>query len=114
MAWDERDPELDYLLSMALEWHDDVLLCPCKCGHYAVDTLDDDADGWYEVDDSTICNARAAMDDYQRETKGEIEPGMLLRIVDAREKAPSRQQKHPDQRHVPASTVRTKPDEALA
>lgn len=91
-----RDDGLDFLLTMALEVHDQDLLCPCGCGEYRVDSHDPDADGWYEPDDSTICYARSAMSSFQKENP-ELDPGTLLRVVDVRrEQAPSRKQHHTD------------------
>lgn len=79
-----RDPELDFLLTMALEIHDTELLCSCGCGQYVEDSRDDDADGYYEVDDSNICYARAAIVRYEKDAGDSAEPGTMLRVYDTR------------------------------
>jgi|SRR5690625_4578256 len=79
-----RDADLDFLLTMALDIHDNDLLCSCGCGFYRVDAHDDDADGWFKPDDSTICYARAAIEQYQREEANDAEAGTLITIVDER------------------------------
>ena len=74
-----RDPDLDFLLTMALELHD-ADLCECGCGHYRDICQSDDMDGGYEVvDDEVVCHAKAAMDVYRREVgKREVEDGALV------------------------------------
>lgn len=40
-------------------------------------------DGWYDIDDSTVDYAVAAMEDYRKNNKN-IEPGTQLRVVNTR------------------------------
>jgi len=89
-----RDPEIDYLLTMALDIHDKDLLCSCGCGFYRVDSHAEDADGWFEVADDAICFARAAVEVFQ-EDNPDLEPGTLIRVVDTRiAEAPVRTQRN--------------------
>lgn len=75
-----RDPELDYLLTQALELHDESL-CECGCGHYADVCQSDEADGMVRiVDDEVVCHVRAALDEYRADEGRRPEPGALLRI----------------------------------
>lgn len=106
-----RDAYLDYQLTIALDIHDNDLLCPCGCGFYTVDAHDPDSEGWYEVDDSTICNARAASAQYEKEDGQDAEPGTLITVVDAREREAQRQ-KLPADRYTRPVTTGPK-DEAL-
>lgn len=97
-----RDPELDFVLAMAVDIHDTDLLCPA-CGGYAAD-CQGDAEGEFVVDDNTICYASAARQSWEKEAGEHVEPGTLIRLVDLRrEKAPSRNQFDPHrQPTVPA------------
>ena len=59
--------------------------CPNGKSHYADEAWDDDADGWFEVDDSTVCQACAALERWQREhDTHRPEPGTLVRVKDMR------------------------------
>src|SRR5699024_271505 len=99
-----RDAYLDFLLTMALDVHDNDLLCPCGCGFYADDTLDPDSDGWYGVDDSVICSARAANTEYQKNDAQDAEPGTLITVVDERKTEAQRQKLPADRYTRPAAT----------
>lgn len=55
-------------------------------------------DGWFEVDDSLVDYAAAAMEDYRKNNKN-IEPGAQLRIVNTYEGEESR----PEAAREPAS-----------
>lgn len=79
-----RNAELDFWLTMALDIHDKDLLCPCGCGYYRAEAHDPDYDGWFAVDDSTICQARAARELYEKEDGQDADPGTLIMIVDER------------------------------
>lgn len=44
--------------------------------------FDPENDGWFEVDDSTVCGACAELDRYEKEhEKNPPEPGTLLRVI---------------------------------
>ena len=45
------------------------------------EATDPERDGWYEVDDSMVDYSVAAMEEYRKSTK-DIEPGVLLRVID--------------------------------
>lgn len=77
-----RDPEVDYLLTMALDIHDKELTCS-SCGGYVRDCQDPDADGDFEVDDSLICYRSAGLQYFQKDNP-DLEPGTMLRVVDTR------------------------------
>lgn len=79
-----RDADLDFLLTMALDIHDKDLLCPCGCGFYAEDTLDPMGPA-FDVDDATICNARGAREEWEKEHGADTEPGTLIMLVNADE-----------------------------
>lgn len=66
---------------------------------------DDDADGWYEVDDTMVDYAEAAFARWEKETKNP-EPGVQPRIVDTRvEKAPPpRTPNHDPEEDTPPSS----------
>lgn len=54
------------------------------------DALDDDSDGWYEIDDTTIDYSEAALQRWEKDNPN-AEPGVIPRVVDTRlEKAPPR------------------------
>lgn len=53
------------------------------CGHYKDEAFDPEADGWYVVQDSTVCHACAARDRWQKDNK-EPEPGQLTWVKDER------------------------------
>lgn len=85
-----RDPEVDFLLTMALDIHDKDLLC--VCGAYREDCQS--GEGWYEIDDSNICFKRAALEEFQKENT-DLEPGTMPIVVDTRlTEAPERTQRH--------------------
>lgn len=47
--------------------------------------FDSESDGWLEVDDSLVCVACAALEQYQKEhEKSPPEPGTVLRVIDTR------------------------------
>ena len=89
---------MDALLLHAYSLHK-ASLCPCGCGFPSEITLDEDADGAVEIDDSTRCVVRAALDEWKRDNP-EPEPGTLpLPVVDEKSyriakarSAPRRQQ----------------------
>lgn len=90
-----RDAEVDFLLTMALDVHDNDLLCS-SCGDYVAVCQVDGADGAFAPDDSTICYRTAARESFAKES-GELEPGTLVRFVDTRiSKAPERTQYNTD------------------
>lgn len=76
--WSPRDRGL----AEALIVHEDTTHGPC--GHQLSESTNDDMDGWYEVDDSTVCHACAALERFRDEAKDGAEPGVLLRVVDVR------------------------------
>ena len=85
-----RDPEADFLLTMALDIHDKDLLC--SCGDYREDCQS--GDGWYEPDDSRVCYKRAAFEQFQKENP-DLEPGTMVVMVDTRTStAPERTQRN--------------------
>lgn len=77
-AWGETD----FLLTMALEAHE-ASLCAGGCGQYADVAHDDDADGWFEADDSVQCHACAAQQRLEKESETR-EPGAMIHVYDAR------------------------------
>lgn len=79
----KRDATLDYLLTQALEIHDNELLCECGCGFYRDFCQSEDAEGWIEIDDSTICHARAALEKGAKADGAPRHPGVLIKLVDA-------------------------------
>lgn len=84
----ERDAEIDFLLSLALDIHDNDLLC--QCGEYREDCQS--GEGWYEIADDQICYKQAALEQFRKDND-DLEPGTMLRVVDLRrEQAPSRSQ----------------------
>lgn len=95
-----RDAEVDYLFTMALDIHDNELLC--SCGEYRDDCQT--GDGWYEIDDSQVCYKQAALDEFRKDND-DLEPGTMLRAVDTRrDTAPSRTQ-HGTNTKTRSSTV---------
>ena len=75
-AWTETDT----LIATAWEIHERSR-CTGGCGHYVDEAWDDEADGWYEADDSTVCAACAARERHINDQKGTPEPGVMLRVV---------------------------------
>ena len=74
-------PEADALLLHAYSLYK-ASLCPCGCGFPRSMTLDPDADGSVEVDDSTVCEVRRALDEWRAE-QNEPAPGVLpLPVLD--------------------------------
>lgn len=75
---------MDRALALALVAYEDAL-CPCGCGWPRDRAWDDDADGWFVVQEAT-CYARAALDRWRSEhSKAEdTEPGVLTYTVDER------------------------------
>ncbi len=64
---------------------------------------DDDADGWYEVDDSVVDYAEAALQRWEKDNPN-AEPGTLPRVVDTRlEKLPPRRAPSPPEPEEEAS-----------
>lgn len=55
-------------------------MCSCGCGQWAEDAHDPDTNGWWEVDDSQICEAGAALDEWRKEHGERAEPGQLLHV----------------------------------
>ena len=76
---EEQGPwtETDRLLAEALTIYDRSL-CP-DCGHGKRLAWDDDLDGWFEVDDSIVCQACKARERYMSDNK-ESEPGVKIGI----------------------------------
>lgn len=92
---------------MALDIHDNELLCSCGCGFYAEESRSSFSDGRYEVDDSKICYARAALVRYER-SGVEPEPGTMLRAFDAKvEPAPAHRQFAADDVNAAANKANT-------
>ena len=57
-----------------------------RCGVEKRIGFDSDNDGWFDIDDSTVCTACAALDLYEKEhAKTPLEPGTLLRVIYTRE-----------------------------
>lgn len=67
-------PESDALLLHAYSLYK-ASLCPCGCGFPKAMTLDPDADGSVEVDDSQVCEVRRALDEWR--TQSDPQPGVL-------------------------------------
>lgn len=68
------------ILAAALTFLDAI---KCPRGHYTDETTEDGAEGWFEVDDSTICEACAAIDNYRENNKDKPPvPGALLYVRD--------------------------------
>ncbi len=74
--------DVDRSLALALVAYEDSL-CPCGCGYPRDRVWDDDADGWFEVEQVT-CYARAALD-RRRDARTEVDPGRLEFAVDGRD-----------------------------
>lgn len=74
--------ETDFLLTMALEEHE-ASLCAGGCGQYSDEAHDDDAEGWYEADDSVQCHACAARQILEKRSESQ-EPGQMIHVYDAR------------------------------
>lgn len=95
----DRDAEIDFNLSMALDIHDKDLLC--QCGEYRADCST--GDGFYEVADDLICFKQAALEEFRKENN-DLEPGTMLRVVDVRrDQAPSRTQHHTNTKQQPVT-----------
>lgn len=83
---------------MALDIHDNDLLC--TCGDYREDCQS--GDGWYEPDDSRVCYKRAAFEQFQKDNP-DLEPGTMVVMVDTRTStAPERTQRHTGPRKTQA------------
>jgi hypothetical protein len=76
-AGQKRLPEADALLLHAYAIHK-ASLCPCGCGFPAKITLDEDAEGCVEIDDTARCAVRAALDEWESENRERREPGTLI------------------------------------
>ncbi len=48
------------------------------------EATDPERDGWYEIDDSTVDYSQAALEEYRKSTK-DMEPGVMLKVVDTYE-----------------------------
>lgn len=69
---------------MARRQCDQMVHAPCGVDKDIA--FDPDNDGWFEVDDSWVCTACAALDRYKEENeKSPTEPGTLLRVIYTRE-----------------------------
>lgn len=84
-AWRVRPSELahwpmrDRVMASALLLHEDRI---GPCGH-PHDVSVGDMEGWYEVDDSRVCWACAARDQYLKDhSESGLPPGVLIRVVD--------------------------------
>ena len=75
-SWTARDRNL----AEALITHEDTRH---KCGHDITKSTDPDMDGWFEVDDETVCYACQALERYEKDVK-EPQPGVLLHVVNRR------------------------------
>lgn len=67
----------DRVLSEALTLYERSLCADCK--HPARLAFDADLDGWFEVDEDTVCQACAARERYM-DGKKELEPGLKLGV----------------------------------
>jgi len=52
-------------------------LCGCGCGQWAPESHDPLTTGHYEIDDSTVCNAGAALQEWQKSDAEHAEPGTI-------------------------------------
>ena len=77
---EERGPwtDTDRLLAEALTVHERMI---CECGWNRRHAWDPDMDGWFEVDDSSVCQACAARERYLKDHKGEGEPGVKVGVT---------------------------------
>lgn len=77
MPWrgQKQLPEADALLLHAYSLYK-ASLCPCGCGFPADITLDPDADGSIDIDDSRRCAVQAALAEW-RESQKDAEPGTI-------------------------------------
>lgn len=57
----------------------DALQCSCGCGQYVDQCHDEDTTGRWQVELS-YCQARAALDAFESDHKGDTEPGMLTSL----------------------------------
>lgn len=82
----ETDAGLLYAFSIY-----EASLCKCGCGQWAEQAHDPDTDGWWEVDDSTVCYAGAASEEWRKENGENAEPGQLIHVVLSSDYEPSRE-----------------------
>lgn len=68
--------EEDSLAAMGLAQYE-AMVCECGCGYLKQDCQNDLNDGHFEVDDTRICQAKAAIDRWQSRNDTR-EPGQLL------------------------------------
>ena len=73
-SWTETDRALTEALTIY-----ERSLCP-DCGRHSSIAFDPDTNGWFEVDDSTVCEACAARERWQDDNK-DMEPGQKVRVV---------------------------------
>lgn len=65
------------MLSVALTLHEDSTHKPC--GHPKDVAFNPDMAGWFEARDDLVCQACAAAEEYQRDSK--MAPGQQVRVV---------------------------------
>lgn len=88
MPWAHRKrlPETDALLYHAHSVYKGNL-CGCGCGQWAPEAHDPLMTGHYEIDDSIVCNAGAALQEWQKSDSEHAEPGTIPVVRKADEMA---------------------------
>jgi hypothetical protein len=64
------------------------MLCGCGCGQWSEIAHDADTDGWWEVNEATVCQAGATLERWRTETAGNAEPGQLIHVELSRDYQP--------------------------
>ena len=71
--------ETDRLLAEALTVYERMICSDCGCNSRVA--CDEDMDGWFEVDDSTTCQACAARERYTKDLKDRTpDPGVKIGV----------------------------------
>lgn len=71
----------DAALAMAVRIYETTMVCSC-CGIPTRLAHNPDNDGWYEIDENTICYAGAARDEWQKnQQNNDPTPGVLPHII---------------------------------